>query len=118
MADVISPQMTVTFTVTDVPRRPAQRKTLERLIKMQPEIQRELEVRARQRRQHGNITEIRAGRKWTQRVPASKLARVEQGRSFTLTLTPQIIPDGVFDRHNPTLFERNEPRVHRRCANR
>jgi hypothetical protein len=93
MADVIAPQKTVTFTVTRVPQRPAQRKTIERLMKMQPDIQRGLEKRARRRRQHDNIIDIRAGRKWVQRVRASKLAHVEQGQSFTLTLTPQIIPD-------------------------
>ncbi|MHC4218982.1 MAG: hypothetical protein ACYSU7_11065 [Planctomycetota bacterium] len=93
MADVIAPQKTVTFTVTTVPQRTAQRKTIERLMKMQPDIQRGLKLRARRRRQHDNIVDIRAGRKWIQRVRATKLARVETGQSFTLTLTPQIIPD-------------------------
>jgi hypothetical protein len=93
MADVIAPQKTVTFTVTKVPPRSAQRKTIERLMKMQPDMQRGLKARARRRRQHDNIVDIRAGRKWIQRVPASRLARAEQGQTFTLTLTPQIIPD-------------------------
>jgi hypothetical protein len=62
-------------------------------MKMQPDIQRGLERRARKRRQHDNVVDIRAGRKWIQRVPVSKLAHVESGRTFTLTLTPQIIPD-------------------------
>jgi hypothetical protein len=93
MADVIAPQKTVTFTVTSVPQRSAQRKTIERLMKMQPELQRGLKLRARRRRQVDNIVDTRAGRKWIQRVPASKLARAEVGQTFTLTLTPQIIPD-------------------------
>jgi hypothetical protein len=93
MADVIAPLKTVTFTVTRVPPRSAQRKTIERLMKMQPDIQHGLKMRARKRRQHDNIVDIRAGRKWIHRVTASKLARAEAGETFTLTLTPQIIPD-------------------------
>ncbi|MHC4770095.1 MAG: hypothetical protein ACYTEI_15520 [Planctomycetota bacterium] len=93
MADVIAPLKTVTFTVTRVPPRSAQRKTIERLMKMQPDVQHGLKMRARKRRQHDNIVDIRAGRKWIQRVTASKLARAEEGQTFTLTLTPQIIPD-------------------------
>ena len=93
MADVIAPQKTVTFTVTRVPARSAQRKTIERLMKMQPDMQRGLKMRARRRRQHDNIVDIRAGRKWIHRVRASRLARAEEGQTFTLTLTAQIIPD-------------------------
>ncbi len=56
MAEVISPQQTVTFTVTSVPKRTAQRKTIERLIKMQPDVQRTLrhvaKRRKRKRRRH------------------------------------------------------------------
>ena len=93
MSDPIAPLETLTFTVEKVPRRPAQRKTIERLMKMQPELQSGLRKIARKRRVHDNIVGIRAGRKWIQRVRATKVARVEQGKSFTLTLTPQIIPD-------------------------
>ena len=93
MADVIAPQNTVTFTVTRVPQRTAQRKTIERLMKMQPDIQKALKHRARERRQHDNIVDIRAGRKWIQRVRATKMAQVETGETFTLRLTPQVIPD-------------------------
>ncbi len=93
MSDPIAPLETLTFTVEKVPRRPAQRKTIERLMKMQPELQSGLRKIARKRRVHDNVVSIRAGRKWIQRVRATKVARVEQGKSFTLTLTPQIIPD-------------------------
>ena len=93
MADVISPLNTVTFTVTKVPGPPAKRKTIERLMKMQPDIQKGLRTIARRRRRHDNVVTIRAGRKWIRRVRATKLARVEMGSSFTLMLTPQIIAD-------------------------
>jgi len=91
--DLIAPLETLTLTVQKVPRRPAQRKTIERLMKMQPELQTGLRKIARKRRVHDNIVGIRAGRKWIQRVRATRVARVELGESFTLTLTPQIIPD-------------------------
>ena len=93
MAEVISPQQTVTFTVTSVPQRTAQRKTIERLIKMQPDVQRTLRHVAKRRRVHDNVVYIRAGRKWTNRAKATRTAHVEPGETFTLTLTPQIIPD-------------------------
>ncbi len=91
--DVIAPLETVTFTVTAVPKRPAQRKTIARLMKMQPDLQRALKGRAKSRRQKDNVVYIRAGRKWTNRAKATLVAHVETGETFTLTLTPQIIPD-------------------------
>ncbi len=93
MADVIAPQQTVTFTVTAVPQRPAQRKTIERLMKMQPDVQRTLRHVAKRRRLHDNVVYIRAGRRWTNRATATRVAHVEPGETFTLTLTPQILPD-------------------------
>jgi len=91
--DLIAPLETLTLTVKKVPSRAAQRKTIERLMKLQPEVQCGLRKTARKRRVHDNIVGIRAGRRWIQRVRATKVARVELGASFTLTLTPQIIPD-------------------------
>ncbi len=93
MTDLIAPLETLTFTVEKVPTRPAQRKTIARLMKLQPDLQRSLRQIARRRRIHDNIVRIRAGRKWIQRVRATRVARVEPGESFTLTLTAQIIPD-------------------------
>ncbi len=93
MPDLIAPLETLTFTVQKVPRRAAHRKTIERLMKLQPDMQCGLRKIARKRRVHDNIVGIRAGRRWIQRVRATKVARVELGASFTLTLTPQIIPD-------------------------
>ena len=93
MPDVIASLQTVTFTVTRVPKRTAPRKTIERLMIMQLDIQRGLKRRARRRAVHDNVPTIRAGRKWIRRARVVRLARVEPGNSFTLTLTPQIIPD-------------------------
>ncbi len=91
--DVIAPQKTVTFTIKSTPQRVAQRKTIRRLMRMQPHIQRGLDKLATQRRQKDNETYIRAGVKWVNRVKTTKLTYVMPGETFTLTLTPQIIPD-------------------------
>jgi hypothetical protein len=93
MADVIAPQKTVTFTVTRMPRRLAQRKTIQRLMRLQPHIQKGLKALQKQRRQHDNNVYIRAGVWWNARVKATRLTRVEPGATFTLEVTPQIIPD-------------------------
>ena len=93
MTEVIAPLNTVTFTVTGVPRGTAQRKTIVRLMQMQPATQLGLKKRARKRRQRDNIHNRHGGRPWIHRAKAAKLAKVERGETFTLTLTPQIIPD-------------------------
>lgn len=93
MSDLLTPQNTVTFTITKLPRREAQRKTIQRLMQSQPDIQKGLKALQKQRRQKDNHTYVRAGRPWVDRARATRLTRVEQGASFTLRLTPQIIPD-------------------------
>ena len=93
MADAIAPLKTVTFTVTKVPSRPDALQTIERLMRMQPEAQRQLKRRAMRRRQHDNELTRRGGRIWVNRARAVKLTLVAAGETFTLTLTPQIIPD-------------------------
>jgi len=93
MSDVISPNQRVTFTVKTTPQREAERKTIQRLMRMQPEIQRGLQRLARQRRQKDNKPYIRAGKMWTNRVKTTKLTRVAPGETFTLHVTPQIVPD-------------------------
>lgn len=93
MSDVIAPNQSVTFIVKHMPQREAERKTIQRLMRMQPEIQRGLTQLAKQRRQKDNKSYIRAGKMWTNRVKTTKLTRVAPGESFTLHITPQIIPD-------------------------
>jgi uncharacterized Zn finger protein (UPF0148 family) len=93
MSDVIAPNQRVTFTITRTPQREAERKTIQRLMRMQPEIQRGLSRLAKQRRQKDNQPYSRAGKIWVNRVKTTKLTRVEPGESFTLHITPQIIGD-------------------------
>ena len=89
----VSPLTTVEFTVTKTPPRTADQKTIRRLMRMQPHVQRGLSRLARKRRLEDNHTYIRAGVEWTDRAKTTKLTFPVQGESFTLFVTPQIIPD-------------------------
>ena len=89
----LAPSSTVTFTITSLPKNERGRKTLNRLMKMQPEVQKGLSMLARRRRQKDNIPTKRAGRIWINRKKPTALTRVEIGESLTLRVTPQIIPD-------------------------
>ena len=89
----LAPAATVTFTMTMLPKNERGCKTLNRLMKMQPEVQKGLSMLARRRRQKDNIPTKRAGRIWVNRKKPTALTRVEIGESFTLRVTPQIIPD-------------------------
>lgn len=93
MSDAITPTSTITFTVRQTPDKPADRKTIQRLMRMQPHIQKGLKALQKRRRQKDNHTYIRAGVPWTERVKATRLTRVEQGAQFTLFITPQIVAD-------------------------
>ena len=92
MAEIACGQDT-TFTITSVPQRPADRKTLTRLMQMEPSVKKGLRALAKKRRQHDNRTYIRAGVEWTDRKKATKIVRVAQGESFTVHVTPQIVND-------------------------
>ena len=93
MSKTLVPTKTVTFTITSVPQRNAQIKTIQRLMRMQPHIQGGLKHLANRRRLTDNVMTSRAGRPWVVRKRVTKLTPVKQGETFTLTLTPQIIPD-------------------------
>jgi hypothetical protein len=93
MADILAPSKTITFTVNKTPVRPADFKTIQRLMRLQPRVQSALEKLSRIRRQKRNHRRQRAGRMWMVRVPMTRVTRVEKGESFTLRVTPQLMPD-------------------------
>ncbi|MCA9297368.1 MAG: hypothetical protein KC983_12645 [Phycisphaerales bacterium] len=93
MSDVIAPAKTITFTIKKEPTRIADRKTVERLMRMQPDVQKGLTRLAQRRAKTGNVEYIRAGRPWVNRQRVTKLVRPEQGESFTIFVTPQILND-------------------------
>jgi hypothetical protein len=93
MATALSPNKTFTFSITKTPARESQRKTLERLMRMEPGVAKGLRRLALRRKRVDNKGHQRGGRTWVSRVKAVKLVRVEPGQSFTLRVTPQILPD-------------------------
>lgn len=83
---------TVTISVKKVPQEPRHRKTIERLMRLQPAIQRTLTRVARQRGRDNPLNQ-RGGRMWTSRIPATRCVEAALGAKFKLRVTPQIIPD-------------------------
>ena len=82
----ITPGSTVTITLNQVPAEPKYRKT------MQPSVQRVL-TRIATARGRDNVTQQRGGRIWTARMKATKVVNLSKGTSFSLFVTPQIVPD-------------------------
>ncbi len=93
MSTEITPNQTFTFTVTSMPKTASKVKTIERLMWMQPEVQKGMRGLQRRRKQRDNVTYVRAGRPWTNRKRATRLQRCEAGQEFTLHVTPQIVKD-------------------------
>jgi len=89
----LTPGSEVTFTIAKVPARPAQQKTIRRLMRMQPRIQTGLRRLSIRRQRDVNVPKQRGGRTWVNRARTTKLTHVGEGESFTITVTPQIIPD-------------------------
>ncbi len=83
---------TVTISVTKVPAQPKHRKTIERLMRMQPAIQRTL-TRVAKARTRATPWNQRGGRMWASRLAATRCVGAALGAKFTLKVTPQIIPD-------------------------
>ena len=92
-ADKIVPNTDLTFTIVKMPTRPASRKTIERLMWMQPQVKKDFSMLQRRRRQKDIKYTIRAGRVWFDRQRATRTMRAERGASFTLNITPQIVND-------------------------
>lgn len=88
----LTPGTTVTLRVKTVPATAKARKTIERLMRLNPKAQRTLDKVAKVR---GRTTPLnqRGGRMWASRIPATKCVGCEAGATFPLRITPQIIPD-------------------------
>jgi len=91
--DLIVPNTKMMFTIIKEPIRPAARKTIERLMWMQPQIKRDLAMLQRRRKQKDIKLTIRAGRIWFDRPRATRTVRATKGSSFTIMVTPQIVND-------------------------
>ncbi|MFO0895070.1 MAG: hypothetical protein U0574_08995 [Phycisphaerales bacterium] len=88
----LAPAKTVTLTIKSLPRTERERKTLQRLMRLQPKTQRILGRLARVRRRETAWTQ-RGGRLFARRWQATKVVVPAVGAAFTLRLTAQILPD-------------------------
>ena len=93
MTNTYTSNQTVTFTITSGHMPTKAKKTLERLVGMQTEVQGARKALAKRRRLVTNNTYIRAGKRWTARAKATRLADTKEGSSFTLHVSPQILSD-------------------------
>ena len=88
-----APCKRVTFTLTSVPRKAAERKMLDRLMRMEPAIVRRMKQLQKKRRQVDNVTTACVGRTWISRARATRITQLEPGATVTILVTPQIEPD-------------------------
>lgn len=93
MATTIPATGKVTFQISKLPSTPAAKKTITRLMRMNPKSQRTLSRLADNRVKNLNERRPRAGRMWLTRVRVTRLVNLAVGEKFTLTMTPQIIND-------------------------
>jgi hypothetical protein len=68
-------------------------KTLRRLMRLQPTIQAGLKRLAKRRDRVDNDRHQRGGRMWTSRARATYLVNPAIGETFTIHVTPQLVPD-------------------------
>ncbi len=93
MATTIPATGKVTFQISKLPSTPAAKKTVTRLMRMNPKTQRTLSRLAADRVTNLNERRPRAGRIWLTRVRVTRLVNMAVGEKFTLTMTPQIVND-------------------------
>jgi len=92
MLDDFKPGSRIQCTVTSEPRTHKARSTVARLMRRDRQIQRALRRGQRIRRQT-TPTKIRGGRTWYIRPKPGKVSHPRQGESWTMILTPDIVPD-------------------------
>ncbi|MEQ8318056.1 MAG: hypothetical protein RIE77_00730 [Phycisphaerales bacterium] len=92
MSDSFKPGDSVSCTITGLPRSEAGKKTIGRLMKLDPEIQRGLR-RAQTRRRQNMKVYVRGGRDWYAREKCGKGGQVRVGESFTIPYAPQLSDD-------------------------
>ncbi len=89
----LQPGSKVTFTVLKLPAALSLKKTIFRLMRQEPRIQRVLDKLAKGRAKGGNRLKQRGGRMWNSRKVASRVVTLKPGATFTLVYTPHIAPD-------------------------
>jgi len=89
----LAPSTTVQFTVKAIPAEARRRQTIQRLMRMNSDVQGALDRLKRERLRSGNRRTARAGRIWLARERCTRVVNVVPGATFTLRITPQIMGD-------------------------
>ena len=87
----VTPNAENTFTIVRRPLKDSERKTLERLMTMQKDVQRG-RTKLAERRGRENVVHGRGGRDWVVQA-VTKLVHVEIGQTFTIHVSHNILPD-------------------------
>lgn len=90
--DSLKPGQMVRLAIVSTPAREAGVKTLERLMRQDPDIKRGLK-RASEQRMQRLIVRNRGGRPWEKRELSSKIVRVEPGAEWSMMFIPQLAGD-------------------------
>lgn len=89
----VTPLKTATYRIAVMPRNASAVKTIQRLMRLQPQIQRGLTKLSKRRQRDLNDVHQRGGRMWTSRIKVTKLVTPQVGATFKVRVTPQIVPD-------------------------
>ncbi len=92
MIDTLTAGETVTCTIERVPNNKGACDTITRLMRRDPDIKRNL-ARAQKLRRRRMHSYIRGNRLWYSREKAARVARCEQGVTWTMPFTFDISPD-------------------------
>lgn len=92
MIDTLAAGDTLSCTIERVPSNKGARDTIVRLMRRDPDIKRAL-TRAQTLRRRRMHSYIRGNRLWYSREKSARVARCEQGASFTMPFTHDIAPD-------------------------
>jgi len=90
--DAIKPGQTLTVTVTAEPRREDDRQTIARLMRQDPAIKKRLKG-AQKQRLDTLVVRSRGKRPWAVRRQVAKVARVEQGATWSFPWLPNLAGD-------------------------
>lgn len=92
MADAFKPGQPIRCTITEQPRAQAQVKTIARLMRRDPSVQRALR-RAQNMRRQRMRTYVRGNRTWYAREKPAKGLTIRTGESWSMVYTPDLAPD-------------------------
>jgi len=92
MTTTYTPGSDIKLTVTETPKTEAAEDTIRRLMRMNTEMQRELN-KANRHREKTTIVRIRHGNVWHQRQRVPKRVHAVKGESWTMKYRPQLAGD-------------------------